>query len=324
MGDVVVLIEHRQGNVRDVNWEMLNLASRVAPELGGQVISLLLGNGIGHMAEELAGACDKVLYVEDNLLEHFNADKYQKVLSKLIDEHKPKFILVGHTAHGVDLAPALAVEKNLPFLTDLIELRINDNKPVAERQYYQGKVNAEFTFVDAETYLFTVRETAFEPIGSVRQGSVEKVDCPLSGDLDYRKFIEYQEIETGEVDITQSEVLVGVGRGIREDKNMPMMEELAHLLRADLCGSRVAVDSGWLPHDRQVGTSGKTVKPRLYVAVGVSGAFQHLAGIKGAKTVIAVNKDPNAPIFAEADYGIVDDLLKIVPKLNEKLNDKKS
>ena len=323
MGDVFVVIEHRQGDIRDVNWEMLNLASQIAPELEGQVVSVLLGNGVDDIAEKLSGACDQVLYIEDDLVKEFNADKYQKVLSSLIDEHKPKMVLVGHTAQGVDLAPALAVEKDLPYLTELVSLSIQEQKPVAERQYYQGKVNAEFTFNEAETYLFTVRETAFEPIEPAQKGQVEKKDCPLKEDITYRKFIEYQEAEVGDVDITQSDVLVGVGRGVREDKNMPAMEELAKLLSADMCGSRAAVDAGWLPHDRQVGTSGKSVKPKLYFAVGISGAFQHLAGIKGAKTVIAINKDPNAPIFAEADYGIVDDLFKVVPKLNEKLNEMK-
>jgi len=323
MGDVFVIIEHRRGEIRDVNWEMLNLASQVAPEMGGNVVSVLLGSGVDEFTEKLSGACDKVLYVEDALLESFNADKYQRVLSSIIDEHQPKIVMVGHTAQGVDLAPALAVEKDLPYLTELVGLRIEDQKPVGVRQYYQGKVNAEFSFADADTYLFTVREAAFEPMEANQKGSVEKVESPLKEELDYRKFIEYQEAEVGDVDITQSDVLVGLGRGVREDKNMPLMEELAGLLGADMCGSRAAVDAGWLPHDRQVGTSGKTVKPKLYFAVGISGAFQHLAGIKGAKTVVAINKDPNAPIFAEADYGIVDDLFKVVPKLNEKLNEMK-
>ncbi|MFY9113909.1 MAG: electron transfer flavoprotein subunit alpha/FixB family protein [Dethiobacteria bacterium] len=321
MGDVFVLAEHRQGALRDITWEMLNLASQIAPDAKGEVVAVLLGHGPDNFASQLAGACDRVLCIDDALLADFNGDKYQKVLAALIDNYKPFIMMVGHTAQGVDFAPALAVEKGLPFLTDVVALKIEDGRPVAERQYYQGKVNGEFSFKNAETYLFTIREAAFEAIEPSKQGSVEKIDSPLKEDLDYRKFIEYVEAEVGDVDITQSELLVGIGRGVREDKNLPMMEELANIIGADLCGSRAAIDAGWLPHDRQVGTSGKTVKPKLYIAVGISGAFQHLAGIKGAKTVVAINKDPKAPIFTEADYAIVDDLFKVVPKLAEKIKE---
>ncbi|NLI69639.1 MAG: electron transfer flavoprotein subunit alpha/FixB family protein [Firmicutes bacterium] len=323
MGDVFVLAEHRQGALRDISWEMLNLASQVAADAQGEVVAVLLGHGVDDFASELAGACDRVLCIDDALLADFNGDKYQKIVSALIDEYKPFIVMVGHTAQGVDFAPALAVEKGLPFLTDLVALKIEEGKPIAERQYYQGKVNGEFSFKDAETYLFTIRESAFEAIEPSKKGSVEKIDSPLKEDLDYRTFVEYVEAEVGDVDITQSELLVGIGRGVREDKNLPLMEELAESIGADICGSRAATDAGWIPHDRQVGTSGKTVKPKLYIAVGISGAFQHLAGIKGAKTIVAINKDPNAPIFAEADYAIVDDLFKVVPKLAEKIKEMK-
>lgn len=322
MGDVFVLAEHRQGALRDVTWEMLTLAARVAPDFGGEVVAVLLGSGNGDMADKLAGAC-KVIHVDDPLLEQFNADKYQKVLSTLIDNYKPAVFMIGHTAQGVDFAPALAVEKDLPFLTDVIELKVDGGKPVAVRQIYSGKVNAEYSFSDADTYLVTIREAAIEAEEPSRGGSVEKIESPLKEDLDYRKFVEYVEAEVGDVDITQSDILVGIGRGIREDKNIALMEELAVAIRGDLCGSRAAVDAGWLTHDRQVGTSGKSIKPKLYIAIGISGAFQHVAGIKGAKTVVAINKDANAPIFAEADYAIVDDLFKVVPKLTEKLKELK-
>jgi len=142
-------------------------------------------------------------------------------------------------------------------------------------------------------------------------------------DISYRKFVEYVEPEVGEVDITQSTLLVGVGRGIREDKNLPVLEELASALGADLAASRAVVDAGWLPADRQVGISGKTVKPKLYLAVGISGAFQHVTGMKGSEFIVAINKDPDAPIFGIAQVGIVDDLLKVVPALTEKIKELK-
>ncbi|HOB87357.1 MAG TPA: electron transfer flavoprotein subunit alpha/FixB family protein [Bacillota bacterium] len=323
MGNVFVLAEHRQGALRDITLEMLALAPGLAKDFGGEVEVLLLGSGVDALAEKLSGYGVKVLVVDDPLLADYNSDKYQKVLSALIDQRKPSLVMVGHTAQGVDMAPALAVEKDLPFVADVIDLKLEEGVLKATRQLYSGKVNATIAFKPADTYLVTVREAAFEAPDPSAAGSIEKIDSPLKEDLDYRKFVEYIEAEVGDVDITQSEVLVAIGRGLREDKNLPIIEELANTIKADLCGSRAAVDAGWLPHDRQVGTSGKSVKPKLYIALGISGAFQHVAGIKGAKTVVAVNKDPEAPIFAHADYAIVDDLLKIVPKLTEKLKELK-
>ncbi|MBS3942614.1 MAG: electron transfer flavoprotein subunit alpha/FixB family protein [Dethiobacter sp.] len=323
MGNVFVLAEHRQGALRDITFEMLRVAPNVAKELGGEVNVLLLGYNAEAMAERIAGYGVKVLVVDDPLFENFNADKYQQALSKLIDTCKPSLVMVGQTAQGVDMAPALAVEKNLPFVSDIIGLTVEDGTLKATRQIYSGKVNAQIAFKPADTYLVTVRESAFEAPDASVAGLVEKIDSPIKEDLDYRKFVEYIEAEVGDVDITQSEILVGIGRGLKEEKNLPVVQELAKAIKADLCGSRAAVDAGWLPHDRQVGTSGKAVKPKLYLALGISGAFQHIAGIKGAKTVVAINKDPEAPIFAVAHYAIVDDLFKIAPKLAEKLKELK-
>ena len=323
MGNVFVLAEHRQGALRDITFEMLKVAPNVAKEFGGEVNVLLFGYNVDAMAEKIAGYGVKVLVVDDPLFENFNADKYQQALSKLIDDFKPSLVMVGQTAQGVDMAPALAVEKNLPFVSDIIGLAVEGGTLKATRQIYSGKVNAQIAFKPAETCLVTVRESAFEAPDASAAGAVEKIDSPVKEDLDYRKFVEYIEAEVGDVDITQSEILVGIGRGLKEEKNLPVVQELAKAIKADLCGSRAAVDAGWLPHDRQVGTSGKAVKPKLYLALGISGAFQHIAGIKGAKTVVAINKDPEAPIFAVAHYAIVDDLFKIAPKLAEKLKELK-
>ncbi len=323
MGNVFVLAEHRQGELRDITLEMLTKAAAVAWQTGGEVVAVLLGSGVDAFAEKLRGYADRVLYVDDPLFADYNSEKYQKALAPLIQEHKPELFMIGHTTQGVDLAPALAVELKLPFISDVIEINLVDGKLKPVRQFYQGKVNANFSFKGEPPYLLTFREASLEAGEPNKSGSIEKVASPLQEDIAYRRFVEYVAAEVGDVDITQSEILVAVGRGIKEEKNMPLIEELAKAMKADICGSRAAIDAGWLGHDRQVGTSGKTVKPKLYVAIGISGAFQHLAGMKGAKTIVAINKDPDAPIFSVADLGIVDDLFKVVPKLTEKLKELK-
>jgi len=323
MGNVLVLAEHRQGVLRDVSFEMLAVAPKLAADMGGELMVLLIGSGIDDLAQKIAGYGTKVMVIDDPLFENFNADKYQKVLSALIDDLKPALVMTGHTAQGVDFMPALAVEKNLPLVADVIGFDYVGGTLKATRQLYSGKVNATMAFKPADTYLATFREGAVEAPEPSTAGAVEKLDSPLKEDLPYRKFIEYIEAEVGDVDITQSDILVSVGRGLKEDKNLPQIEELAKAIKADIAGSRAATDAGWIPHDRQVGTSGKSVKPKLYIAMGISGAFQHLAGMKGAKTVVAINKDPEAPIFTVADYAIVDDMFKIVPKLTEKLKELK-
>ena len=319
MGNVLVLAEHRQGAMRDISLEMLAVASQLTQQTGGEVIALLLGAGVDGFAEKLAGYSDKVVYVDDPLFANFNAEKYQRVLADLIKQYNPELVMIGHTTQGVDIAPALAVEMGMPFITDVIKIEIADGKLQPVRSYYQGKVNANFAFKGEPPYLITFREATLEVPDASKKGAVEKIASPLKEDIDYRKFVEYVEAEVGDVDITQSEILVSIGRGIREDKNLPMIEELAKAIKADIAGSRAATDAGWLAHDRQVGTSGKTVKPKLYIAIGISGAFQHLAGMKGSKTIVAINKDPDAPIFSVADFAVIDDLFKVVPKLAEKL-----
>jgi len=319
MGNVLVLAEHRQGVLRDVSLEMLTVAAQVTAAKGGEVIALLFGAGVDGFADKLAGYSDKVLYVDDALFADFNAEKYQKALVDIIKQNNPELVMIGHTTQGVDIAPALAVEMGMAFISDVIKVEVADGKLQPVRSYYSGKVNANFAFKGEPPYLITLRESTLEVPDASKSGAIEKIASPLKEDVDYRKFVEYVEAEVGDVDITQSEILVAIGRGVREDKNLPMIEELAKVIKADIAGSRAATDAGWLTHDRQVGTSGKTVKPKLYIAIGISGAFQHLAGMKGSKTIVAINKDPDAPIFTVADYAIIDDLFKVVPKLAEKL-----
>jgi electron transfer flavoprotein alpha subunit len=319
MSDIFVLAEHRQGELREVTLELLTLAGN----LGGNVVAVLLGSGVDDFATKIAGFADKVMVIDDPMFANFNAMAYQAALAELIKKEKPGLVLIGNTGQGVDMIGSLAVELELPFTTDAVAITMEGDKPAVTRQYYGGKIDGAIEFKDADTYIVGVREGAIPAGEGGKSGEVTKVDNPVTAEITARKFLEYVEAAVGEVDITQSTLLVSIGRGIREDKNMPMIEELAGLMGADISGSRAVVDAGWLPTDRQVGISGKTVKPKLYLALGISGAFQHVTGMKGSDLVVAVNKDPDAPIFQYADYGIVDDLLKVVPALIDKLKEMK-
>jgi electron transfer flavoprotein alpha subunit len=305
--DIFVLAEHRQGRLRDVSLEMLSQATRLAGRTGGRTVCVLLGEKIDGFARTLAGYCDKVLYGESSEFADFNSDRYQRVLTGLISEGRPALVMIAHSAQGADLAPALAVAAKLSLVTNLVDIRHEGGTLRATRQFFQEKVSADYALTGEATVVVTVREGRFAIAEPIRAGGIEK--------------LEYIEPQTGAVDIARSPILVAVGRGIKEEKNLRMIEELAAALNADICGSRVVVDAGWLPQDRQVGITGKTVRPKVYIAIGISGAFQHLAGMSGAKTIVAINKDAKAPIFAIADYAIVDDLFVVVPKLTEKIKE---
>jgi electron transfer flavoprotein alpha subunit len=221
---------------------------------------------------------------------------------------------------GMDYAPRLAASLKMPLATDCIGIEAKDESFSLIRQLYGGKVNAEVSFTKKGPFMVTVRPGAFsvvekEPL----TGEIVSIPSLLTDEGLARRFIEYVEAAAGDVDITQADILVSVGRGIKEAENLPIVKELADALGGALACSRPVVDKKWLPKGCQVGTSGKTVKPKVYIAVGISGAFQHIAGMKGAGTIIAINKDPKAPIFSVAQYGIVGDLFKIVPVIKDKI-----
>jgi electron transfer flavoprotein alpha subunit len=234
--------------------------------------------------------------------------------------------MMGHTSYGIELAPRLATTLNTPLATDCIDLGFEGDTLAVTRQMYGGKVNVKAIARKAETYMATIRQATFTPKKPEppANGQITETPSPLTEEIAEKRFIQYVLPPPGGVDITAAEKLVGVGRGIKDQANMPIMEELAKTIGAVLACSRPIVDKGWLPNDRQVGSSGKTVKPKLYIAIGISGAFQHVLGMKSSDLIIAINKDPNAPIFSFANYGIVEDLFKIVPSLKNKVYELKT
>ncbi|MCK4497757.1 electron transfer flavoprotein subunit alpha/FixB family protein [Candidatus Bathyarchaeota archaeon] len=324
MSNVFVLTEHRRGQIRDITFEMLTKGRELAEKLNGKLTALILGNNIKAQAKTLTEHAEEVLLIENPQLENFNSDAYQQVLSNLIQQFKPYLTLIGHTSYGVELAPRLSVSLKLPLATDCIGLKLENDQLTITRQVFGGKVNVDATFNEAEGYIATVRQAAFPQEETEVKGEIKEIPSPLLKEGERKRWIEYRLPPPGEVDITASDILVGVGRGIKDEGELPAIEELAKVLRGVLACSRPIVDKGWLPNDRQVGSSGKTVKPKLYIALGISGAFQHILGMKESDLIIAVNKDPNAPIFSAADYGIVDDLFKIVPALKQKISEMKA
>ncbi|MHC1635247.1 MAG: electron transfer flavoprotein subunit alpha/FixB family protein [Candidatus Methanospirareceae archaeon] len=321
MSDIFVLVEHRKGAIRDITFEMLSGVRSIAEKAKANVNAVLLGYNVGDLAENLKNYAEKVILIEDEKLENFNAEAYQKVLSHLIKERQPILTLIGHTGFGMDLAPSLAVDVGIPLATDCIGLEVEDGKIVAIRQVYGGKVNARVV-LKGERGIATIRSAAFKAEELNIGGEIEKVESPLKEVIEYKTFAGYEEAPAGEVDITQADKIVAIGRGIGDytkEEVRNMIESFANEIGAVIACSRPIVDKGWLPKDRQVGTSGKTVKPKLYIAIGISGSFQHVAGMSASETIIAVNRDPKAPIFTVADYGIVDDYAKVIPVLIEKI-----
>ena len=319
MNEILVLAEHRDGELRDITFEMLGKAASLAEAGGTTVTALLLGAGVGEMADGLTAYADEVLTVDHGNLANFNSAVYQPVVAEVVKERGPSALLVGNTAFGVDLAPSLAVALEAPVASDVIDIAVDGDTFKVTRQIYEGKIDAKVGFRDAATVVITVRASAFPVEPGAKGGSVAELQATVPDEPAMRRFIEYVEAAAGDVDIAASEVIVAVGRGIKEEENMALVQELAELLGGVVGCSRPIVDAGWLPKDRQVGSSGKTVKPKLYVAIGISGQFQHISGMKAAETIVAINKDPKAPIFSAADYGIVGDLMKVVPALKEKI-----
>jgi electron transfer flavoprotein alpha subunit len=320
---ILVLAEHRKGVLRDITREMLTKGRELAGQSGGKLAVAIPGKNVDGFATELSAMADEVFVINDDKLENFNGEIYRDVMTYLMDEYKPLITLIGHTAAGMELAPALAVARNLPVTTDCIDVKLDGNKLTAVRQMYGGKINSDVFFNPADQYLLTMRQGVFAPSeGGTDKSEISNISCPLPEQAQ-KKFVEYIDAVAGAVDITAADVLVSVGQGIGDEKNIPIIEDFAAAINATMSCSRPVVDRKWLPKERQVGSSGKTVKPKVYFAIGISGAFQHVTAVK-ADTIVAVNKDPRAPIFRVADYGYVGDLFQVIPKLKEKVMELRS
>jgi electron transfer flavoprotein alpha subunit len=311
LNGTLIVAEHLQGRLRDVTRELVTAAR----ELGGPVAVAVVARDPSRFDVNLEGV-DEVVTVPVEQ-EEFENDVYQRALEALIAERNPLAVLLGFTVNSMGYGPAVAVKLGLGFASDVHGLWRDGDAVIATRSFYGGKVDAELEFPARQPVLLLVRPTAFPP--AERSGSAPTTNFAVELSGSRARHLEFQEAAVGDVDITTADFLLSIGRGIGEQEAIPRFEQLAEKLGAVLSVSRPLVDAGWMPNARQVGQSGKTVKPKVYLALGISGAVQHLAGMKTSETIIAVNTDPEAAIFKVAHFGAVADLFDVAEEL-EKLS----
>ncbi len=314
MGDVLVVVEHRDGRVHDTTLEALAKGLEVAKASSGRARAIVLGHGVEAVARAVATHGVDVLVGDHQALADYTAEAYSQALRSLAEAGGPALLLAAHTATGYDFMPRLAGEAGLPLVTDCLDLALEDGRLKARKGAFNGKVLVELELSGKAPFVATLRPgVAKAAEASANPGQISTVGVQVDPSRIHRRVVGYERPETGDVDITQAEVIVAAGRGIKDKANLKLIEEFAQAVGGVVAGSRPIVDKEWLPWSRQVGSSGKTVKPKVYIACGISGATQHITGMKGAETIIAINTDPSAPIFEVATYGVVGDLFKIIP-----------
>ncbi len=312
--DIYILIEHIQGQVSDISYVMTAAARVLAQKAGGDVIGILLGSGAEKLKDNLA--VDKVIYCDHPALAEFTSDAYNRTLNALLNEYSPRVFFFGNTTLGADVCSGIAAQHNFPIINSC--LKISDQGSIIS-QICGGKIMVDSQLADITT-LITMIPGGYKPESGQAGPPSEVIPfaAPDLADLKV-KITQYIEPDTSDVDIAQEKVLVAIGRGIQTQDNIELAEDLAKLLGGTVCASRPIIDQGWLPASRLVGKSGKSVKPELYFSLGISGATEHLEGITNSKTIIAINSDPDAPIFDIATYGIEIDLFDFIDPLLEKI-----
>jgi len=322
--DILVFAEHQGGKLFRPTWEAVAAGQSLARDLGLSVTAVLVGGNVSALASELAAAeLQEVLVVDSPLLARYTSDGTTQALREVIRERQPELAVFSHTYQVRDFAPRLAASLDRGLVSDSLGYRKENGKLIFVRQVFQGKFSADVEFVGDAPWLVSFQAGSFRE-DSVRRSATPAKVTPIRVSLTAERIRAKPEERFREakqaVDLSQAAIVVAVGRGIKAQENLALAQKLAEALGAELGASRPICDSGWLPMDRQIGSSGQTVAPKLYVALGISGAIQHQVGMKGSRTVVAINKDSEAPIFEVATYGIVGDLFEIVPPLVEEIS----
>jgi electron transfer flavoprotein alpha subunit len=329
MSDIIlVIVEQREGKLNRVSWETLTAAQGLAAETGWSLEAAVAGSGVASLANEIAGKkVAKVYAIESPKLEPYTADAFAAGLKQVIASKSPKLVLMPHTYQVRDFVPKLTTGMGRAVISDCVGYKKDGGKLLFTRQMFQGKLAADVSFTGDPPWFVTFQNGAFRG-DQVQAGAaaapVETVNVEIADGVVRNKPQEVFKEAKQAVDLTQAEIIVSVGRGIKEQKNIELAKQLAEALGGELAASRPICDSGWLPMDRQIGSSGQTVAPKLYLALGISGAIQHIVGMKGARTIVAINKDSEAPIFEIADYAVVGNLFDIVPPLIDEVKKAKT
>jgi len=319
---VWTIAEQRDGELRKITYEIISEGRRLADALGQDLTVVLLGSNIKDKAAELGHyGADKVLVADDARLEAYTTDAYVSVISELVKADDPALLLLGASVQGKDLSARLAASLGVGMAQDCTAFAINDGNLVATRPIYAGKAYAKITFEKSWPQMATARPNVMSISEPDTSKSAEIVDATFSleDSILKTKVVAVVKEEGGKVDLTEADKIVSGGRGMKGPENYKILEDLADVIGASVGASRSAVDAGWRPHTDQVGQTGKVVSPNLYIACGISGAIQHLAGMSTSKVIVAINKDEDAPIFQKADYGVVGDLFDVVPALTEEV-----
>jgi len=322
---VMVFAEQKFGTIMPISFEMLSKARELAAALGKEVTAALLGYQFDDQAEELIHyGADKVIVVDDVFLENFLDEPYTQALAHIVKKYKPEILISGATAIGRSFIPRLAVELQTGLTADCTDLDIDpeNNELIQTRPAFGGNIMAKIRTTNYRPQMATVRHKVFDhlPKDETRKGQIIREKVTFDTTKFLSKFLHYIKDETQSVKITDADIIVTGGRGVKCAENFSLIKELASTLGAAVGASRAAVDAGWMEYSHQVGQTGKTVKPKIYIACGVSGAIQHLVGMQSADIIIAINKDKDAPIFKVADVGIVGDLFEVIPQLIKKLS----
>jgi electron transfer flavoprotein alpha subunit len=325
---ILVVVEQREGKLNRVSWETLTAGQALAAETGWPLEAAIVGAGVSSVAAEVAAKkVAKVYAIENAKLEPYTPDAFVAALKQFIASKKPKIVLMPHTYQVRDFVPKLATALGTSAISDVIGFKKEGDTLLFTRQMFQGKFVADVGFTGEGPWFVTFQNGAYRA-DKVEAGAsaapVETVQAEIADGVIRNKPQEVFKEAKQAVDLTQAEIIVAVGRGIKEQKNIEIAKQLAEAMGGELAASRPICDSGWLPMDRQIGSSGQTVAPKLYLALGISGAIQHLVGMKGSRAIIAVNKDSEAPIFEIADYAVVGNLFEIVPPLIEEVKKAKA
>jgi electron transfer flavoprotein alpha subunit len=322
---ILVVAEHKDNKLKPITGELLVFAQRLARDFNQPVGAVVLGSNVDSMAGEIkTRKIDRVITVGHDVMADYNPHSYISAMKSVIEKEKPYLVLVGHTTQGMDFAPRLAASLRRPLIAGCVDYEKQGDRLILTRQIFNAKMNMK-TLVRGEPPYFATASPGAFPADEVETGGnavIEKLSLDVPAPA-RRKVIERVEAQKGKTDLTSAPIIVSGGRGLKQKENFDLINDLAEAIGGSVGASRPVVDAEWLPREYQIGSSGQTVSPKLYIAVGISGAIQHLVGMQTSRCIVAINKDAEAPIFKVAHYGIVDDLFKVVPALTKILKDLK-